>query len=130
MKVTLSAVVQATGRSPIVVVYTSEFTARIYIERRDIRVTLFKREGVDEWVGVLKYCSCWETEHDFTWVCHGHLNDVCELIRIQSKDMLPPGAGYPATDAFTARQHKLRGQLETATLVALSSVLLQVHDAG
>lgn len=120
MKVTL----QATGRYPVVIEYSRAHTSEQRLEKRAVRVTAYAyTDTPQEHCYCVEYLTEWPQERNFCWV----VNDERQ-VRVLAQDMLPPGAGYPATEQFLARQQKLRGSLETITLTALSDVLKQIYE--
>lgn len=53
---------------------------------------------------------------------------IAAWIRMQSKEVLPPGAGHPLTTIWPLAQEKLKGALEGSTLRCLTRVLSQLDD--
>ena len=83
-----------------------------------------------EYIAAVTYATNWDQERPFTWVMRSHdMHELGGLVRARAKDVLPPGAGYPATPQYADRQRKLREQLETLTLVALSDCLRQANSS-
>ncbi len=123
---------QATGDAPVIIDALRSFTSTQMLEgdKRGVRVTLHQTNA-DKWFADISYLTTWGSERPFTWVDCETLEVVSARIRIRySKNMLPPGAGFPATPQYETRQAKLAGMLETITLVALSDVLAQIAEGG
>lgn len=126
----MKTTVQATGYSPITVeaeVLYSD-TQMLPEDKRGVTLRLF-REANENWVAVLTYVTAWGMERDFTRIYNGFsLEEISEHLRLASKSILPPGAGFPASSQFDSRQAKLAGLMEVLTLVCLSNVLAAISD--
>lgn len=128
----MKTTIKPTGYAPIEIDHIRSFTATQMLEgdKRGVSVTLYELTP-GTWAGEVCYLSTWGNERNFTTyvqpVFDTSLTVLAENLRTKSKDMLPPGAGFPATPSFETRQAKLKGMLETLTLVALSDVLEQAQ---
>jgi hypothetical protein len=122
---------QATGFAPFTIVIKDDpYCAEEFLEgdKRGVSVELFE-DAHNGWWAALDYHTTWGTERPFTRISErGTLEEVSDWVRTQSKTVLPPGAGFPATPSFETRQSKLTGMMETLTLVALSRVLKEIED--
>ena len=120
MKVTL----QATGYAPVTIDVMGEArvsTQMLPGDKRGVRLSLWELKDGNCVVEVT-YLTSWEIERPFTRLFDG---GNVEVIHEAAKNILPPGAGYPAMPQYESRQLKLLGMLETLTLVALSEVLAE-----
>jgi hypothetical protein len=97
--------------------------------KRGILLAIYRTTD-GELLGELTYTTDWKQERPFTRVMRAaSLDELGQAIRLAAKTILPPGAGYPATDDYRERQAKLMGQLEVLTLSALSECLRQISAA-
>jgi hypothetical protein len=124
MKVTM----QHTGYAPVEFDALAVFTVEKQLggDKRGVRITAVQ-VGMIGWRVEVAYLSTWGIEQNY-FRCSGinPLSNCAEWVRNLAPNLLPPGAGFPATPQYETRQRKLAGMLETATLVALSDVLAQV----
>lgn len=124
MKFTL----QATGHAPVEIEASCLFSATEHLEKRGVSVELF--QVFHGYVAAIHYLTTWGLERPFTRLFGPEqLNDIASIIRTAAKDVLPPGAGYPATPSYETRQAKLKGQLEVLTLVCLSRILADIQKS-
>lgn len=126
----MNITLQATGQSPQNICYTQSITSTQMLmgDKRGVRLTVYLVEGENYWFPELTYITSWGSEREFVrhWVWVGMGDTWHHWVRRQSKNMLPPGAGFPATPQYDTRQSKLNGMLEVATLEALGAVLREI----
>jgi hypothetical protein len=93
--------------------------------RRGVHVALYKRED-GRHIASMSYESTRPRERCFGWVMEGDtLDDVAALVRLQAKDALPEGMGFPPGPEYAGRQTLLRSALEQLANDALTFSLSQ-----
>lgn len=125
--------IQATGLMPIGLTPQSEFKAEDSLDKRTVSLDLYL-DTMHCWWYKLTLLSDWDDERTHTMIGgpfiddKDHLELMVSAIHHDAALILPPGAGYPATPEYDARQVKLKGQLYWVTLSCLSSILSKIHQ--
>lgn len=122
--------IQATGHPPVTFEGVELAHEREMLEgdKRGVQLDLYRHDD-GKIVAALTYLTTWGDERPVTRVIDGlNMGDVVERIRGMAMYMLPPGAGFPATQSYETRQAKLAGLMETLTLHALSQALAKVSQ--
>lgn len=123
--------IQATGSMPLSIATNAAFSNVNKVDpHRVITATLYQADGIyhdHKLEGVyyhLHMTSEWENERTISFVGGpyrmGDMELLSEAVSTDAKCLLRPGAGYPATPDFEARQSKLGGQMYTLAMDCLT----------
>jgi peptidyl-tRNA hydrolase len=127
----MNTTLHPTGYPPIVVESDAVYRETIDLGRRSVTINLFECVYSRTLTLAMAHNTEWEDELDNVIVLQADtLDELCALARAEADLLLPPGAGYPATKEYEARQSKLRGQVAHAALTALTECLAQRHRAA
>lgn len=123
-----------TGYPPVELEEGDEWAYDLQLGKRRVRVVLYETPAIltpSVFTLAMSYISDWEEEQDNVIVLRSdNILDLCALARAEADLLLPPGAGYPATAEYEARQSKLQGQIAHAALTALTECLAQRHRSA
>lgn len=113
---------QATGSMPMRITTTGAYKNTNNVDpHRVITTTLYHGDGI---FYHLEMTSEWESERTISFVGGPFsLQDMellSEAVSTDAKALLRPGAGYPATPDYEARQSKLGGQMYTLAMDCLT----------
>lgn len=98
--------------------------------RRGANVELYRREDGRLFASVT-YESTRRNERCYTWVVEADsLDALAAQVRERARDLLPPGAGFPADAQYIDKQDKLRDELQAVALDALTFALSQASLGG
>lgn len=119
----------ATGYPPETIRYTHSATAtRVLYDKRTVSVRVFDRRL--GYSAEIRYQTEWRKEVPWVWLFHArNVEDLAKRVREKAESIdgfLPPGAGYPSTPSYEARQRKLIGAVNSHVLTCLTESLAQV----
>lgn len=130
---TTTTTLQTTGHPPVSVITINTYAAQDTLDRRTVMLGVYVDEPGNYWYQLALHTD-WVDERISTYIGGPFINDkdhielMVAAIHFDAALILPPGAGYPATPEFDARQSKLKGQLYWLALSCLSRVLSMIHQ--
>jgi hypothetical protein len=117
---------QPTGHAPITMSASLKARFSHLSGKRTIEAALYWAADFDFLIFVVNYHTEWERELPWCWVFQGDTPAaLADVVREQAsgRGFLPPGAGYPATEAYRLRQDRLRDEMNGAVLHLLTKCL-------